>query len=194
MNCADKIDEQHPNPRHWPLVRLAKLKTQSRLLSCCHGPNTVYDCNAEQLDIGRHNSICKVLASAITFAVTVSSIGTNVQVRFEGILTILISCLDDEAQDTTISADGTTGYSLVHSCQYVTLGKHHWWSTYRCSSGWSLWAWREITHKHQHWIEQQVAPEHLRWRCCDSCAQEFDYAGSDQLITQSADTLTGNVR
>ena len=61
---------------------------------------------------GTTNSI-KVNAQAVTFQVTVSSIGTNVQVRFEGSLdNQSFFNLDDEAQDTTISADGTTGYSL----------------------------------------------------------------------------------
>ena len=61
---------------------------------------------------GTTNSI-KVNAQAVTFQVTASSVGTNVQVRFEGSLddTNFFN-LDDEAQDTTISADGTTGYSL----------------------------------------------------------------------------------
>lgn len=58
-------------------------------------------------------SSVKVNAQAVTFQVTVSSIGTNVQVRFEGSLddTNFFN-LDDEDQDTTISADGTTGYAL----------------------------------------------------------------------------------
>ena len=58
-------------------------------------------------------SSVKVNAQAVTFQVTVSSIGTNVQVRFEGSLddTNFFN-LDDEAQDSTISANGTTGYSL----------------------------------------------------------------------------------
>ena len=55
----------------------------------------------------------KVNAQAVTFQVTVSSIGTNVQVRFEGSLdNTNFFNLDDEDQDTTISADGTTGYAL----------------------------------------------------------------------------------
>ena len=49
---------------------------------------------------GTTNSI-KVNAQAVTFQVTVSSIGTNVVVRFEGSL-----------DDTKITANGTTGYSL----------------------------------------------------------------------------------
>ena len=58
-------------------------------------------------------SSVKVNAQAVTFQVTVSSIGTNVQVRFEGSLddTNFFN-LDDEDQDTTISANGTTGYAL----------------------------------------------------------------------------------
>ena len=62
--------------------------------------------------VGTTQSV-KVLASAITFAVTVSSIGTNVQVRFEGSLdNQSFFNLDDEDQDTTISANGTIGRSL----------------------------------------------------------------------------------
>ena len=58
-------------------------------------------------------SSVKVNAQAVTFAVTVSSIGTNVQVRFEGSLdNTNFFNLDDEDQDTTISANGTTGYAL----------------------------------------------------------------------------------
>ena len=58
-------------------------------------------------------SSVKVNAQAVTFAVTVSSIGTNVQVRFEGSLdNTNFFNLDDEDEDTTISANGTTGYSL----------------------------------------------------------------------------------
>ena len=58
-------------------------------------------------------SSVKVNAQAVTFQVTVSSIGTNVQVRFEGSLdNTNFFNLDDEDQDTTISANGTTGYAL----------------------------------------------------------------------------------
>ena len=55
----------------------------------------------------------QVQASEITFQVTVSSIGTNVVVRFEGSLdgTNFFN-LDEDAEDTTITANGTTGYSL----------------------------------------------------------------------------------
>jgi len=71
---------------------------------------------------GTTNSI-KVNAQAITFQVTVSSIGTSVQVRFEGSLdNTNFFNLDDEAQDTTISANGTTGYSLSGTpVEYVRL-------------------------------------------------------------------------
>ena len=68
-------------------------------------------------------SSVKVNASAVTFQVTVSSIGTNVKVRFEGSLddTNFFN-LDDENQDTTITADGTTGYSLSGTpVEYVRL-------------------------------------------------------------------------
>lgn len=62
--------------------------------------------------VGVTNSV-KVNAQAITFQVTVSSVGTNVQVRFEGSLddTNFFN-LDDGDQDTTISANGTSGYAL----------------------------------------------------------------------------------
>jgi len=65
----------------------------------------------------------KVNANQITFQVTVSSIGTNVQVRFEGSLdNTNYFNLDDEAQDTTITANGTTGYSLTGTpVEYVRL-------------------------------------------------------------------------
>ena len=55
----------------------------------------------------------KVNAREVTFQVTVSSIGTNVVVRFEGSLdgTNFFN-LDEDASDTTITANGTTGYSL----------------------------------------------------------------------------------
>ena len=61
---------------------------------------------------GTTNSI-KVNAQAVTFQVTVSSIGTNVQVRFEGSLdNTNFFNLDDEEQDIQITADGTYGYCL----------------------------------------------------------------------------------
>lgn len=56
-----------------------------------------------------------VLTSGVSlvFQVTVSGIGTSVQLRFEGSLdNTNFFNLDDENQDTTISADGTTGYAL----------------------------------------------------------------------------------
>jgi len=55
----------------------------------------------------------KVNAEAISFQITVSSIGTNVVVRFEGSLDgINFANLDEDATDTTITANGTTIYSL----------------------------------------------------------------------------------
>lgn len=58
-------------------------------------------------------SSVEVNAHAVTFQVTVSDIGTNVVVRFEGSLddTNFFN-LDEDATDTTITANGTTGYSL----------------------------------------------------------------------------------
>ena len=65
----------------------------------------------------------KVQASEITFQVTVSSIGTNVVVRFEGSLdNTNFFNLDEDAEDTTITANGTTGYSLSGTpVEYVRL-------------------------------------------------------------------------
>ena len=55
----------------------------------------------------------KVNAQAVSFQVTVSSIGTNVVLRFEGSLDgTNFANLDENANDTTITADGTTIYSL----------------------------------------------------------------------------------
>ena len=49
----------------------------------------------------------------LVFQVTVSSIGTNVVVRFEGSLDgTNFANLDEDATDTTITANGTTIYSL----------------------------------------------------------------------------------
>ncbi len=55
-------------------------------------------------------SSVEVNAHAVTFQVTVSDIGTNVVVRFEGSLddTNFFN-LDEDATDTTITANGTTG-------------------------------------------------------------------------------------
>ena len=65
----------------------------------------------------------KVQASEITFQVTVSSIGTNVVVRFEGSLdNTNFFNLDEDAEDTTITANGTTGFSLSGTpVEYVRL-------------------------------------------------------------------------
>jgi len=71
---------------------------------------------------GTTNSI-KVNAQAVTFQVTVSSIGTNVVVRFEGSLddTNFFN-LDQDELDTTITANGTRGFAL-NGCpvEYVRL-------------------------------------------------------------------------
>ena len=65
----------------------------------------------------------KVNAQAVTFQVTVSSIGTNVVVRFEGSLddTNFFN-LDQDELDTTITANGTRGFAL-NGCpvEYVRL-------------------------------------------------------------------------
>ena len=68
-------------------------------------------------------SSIKVNAQAVTFQVTVSSIGTNVVVRFEGSLddTNFFN-LDEDETDTTITANGTRGFAL-NGCpvEYVRL-------------------------------------------------------------------------
>ena len=68
-------------------------------------------------------SSVKVNAQAVTFQVTVSSIGTNVVVRFEGSLddTNFFN-LDQDEVDTTITANGTRGFAL-NGCpvEYVRL-------------------------------------------------------------------------
>tara|TARA_A100001201_G_scaffold28227_2_gene30758 strand:+ start:396 stop:719 length:324 start_codon:yes stop_codon:yes gene_type:complete len=68
-------------------------------------------------------SSVEVKAAEITFQVTVSSIGTNVVVRFEGSLdNTNFFNLDEDAEDTTITANGTTGYSLSGTpVEYVRL-------------------------------------------------------------------------
>ena len=65
----------------------------------------------------------KVNAQAVSFQVTVSSIGTNVVVRFEGSLDgTNFANLDEDGTDTTITADGTTIYSLSGTpVEYVRL-------------------------------------------------------------------------
>jgi len=71
---------------------------------------------------GTTNSI-KVNAQAVTFQVTVSSIGTNVVVRFEGSLdNTNFFNLDQDELDTTITANGTRGFAL-NGCpvEYVRL-------------------------------------------------------------------------
>jgi hypothetical protein len=52
-------------------------------------------------------------AKAITYQVTVATIGTNVVIRFEGSLDgVDYFNLDQNNADYTISANGTTGYCL----------------------------------------------------------------------------------
>ena len=52
-------------------------------------------------------------AQAITYQVTVSGIGTSVVVRFEGSLdSVNYFNLNENSVDTTITANGTTGYCL----------------------------------------------------------------------------------
>jgi len=61
---------------------------------------------------GTTNSV-QVSSQTFTFQVTVSSIGTNVVLRFEGSLTNQDWFnLDSSEADTTITADGTTGYAV----------------------------------------------------------------------------------
>ena len=50
---------------------------------------------------------------SLTFQVTVSGVSTNLVVRFEGSLdNVSFFNLDQDNEDTTITADGTTGYAL----------------------------------------------------------------------------------
>ncbi len=68
-------------------------------------------------------SSVKVNAQAVSFQVTVSSIGTNVVVRFEGSLdNVSFFNLDQDELDTTITANGTRGFPL-NGCpvEYVRL-------------------------------------------------------------------------
>lgn len=55
----------------------------------------------------------EVVSNAVTFQVTVTSISTNVVVRFEGSLdNTNFFNLDQSGADTTITANGTYGYAL----------------------------------------------------------------------------------
>ena len=68
-------------------------------------------------------SSVKVNAQAVTFQVTVSSIGTNVVIRMEGSLdNVSFFNLDQDELDTTITANGTRGFAL-NGCpvEYVRL-------------------------------------------------------------------------
>lgn len=68
-------------------------------------------------------SSVEVFAQAVTYQVTVSSIGTNVVIRFEGSLddTSWFN-LDQSGADTTITANGTYGFAL-NGCpvRYIRL-------------------------------------------------------------------------
>ena len=83
-----QIDEQRaPDHGHWnALVRLAKLKT-NRLLSCCHDPLSVYNFEALTSLTATGVTSSSVNAQTVTFQVTASGIGDNVQMRFEASLT-----------------------------------------------------------------------------------------------------------
>ena len=68
-------------------------------------------------------SSVEVFSQAVTFQVTVSSIGTNVVLRFEGSLDdSSYFNLDQSGADTTITANGTYGFAL-NGCpiKYVRL-------------------------------------------------------------------------
>ena len=55
----------------------------------------------------------RVNASALTFQVTTSSIGTNVVIRLEGSLDdISFFNLAESEEDTTLTSNGTFGYAL----------------------------------------------------------------------------------
>jgi len=55
----------------------------------------------------------EVVSNAVTFQLTVTSIGTNVVLRFEGSLNNTnFFNLDQSGADTTITANGTYGYAL----------------------------------------------------------------------------------
>lgn len=59
------------------------------------------------------SSSIRVEASAVTFAITVSGIGTNVVVRLEGSLDdVNYFNLDQNDLDYTITSNGTYGYAL----------------------------------------------------------------------------------
>lgn len=65
----------------------------------------------------------EVASNAVTYQVTVTNIGTNVVVRFEGSLdNTNFFNLDQSELDTTITANGTYGYAL-NGCpvKYIRL-------------------------------------------------------------------------
>lgn len=65
----------------------------------------------------------KVTGANLTFQVTVSGIGVNVVIRMEGSLdgTSYFPLYDTTKTDTTITANGTTGYSVFAPVQFVRL-------------------------------------------------------------------------
>lgn len=64
----------------------------------------------------------KTAGADLTFQVTVSSVGTNVVVRFEGSLDgIEYFNIDASGSDTTITANGTYGYFLQAPVEYVRV-------------------------------------------------------------------------
>lgn len=68
-------------------------------------------------------SSVELFSQSVTFQVTVSSIGTNVVIRLEGSLddTSFFN-LDQSNSDTTITANGTYGYTLINCpVRYIRL-------------------------------------------------------------------------
>ena len=68
-------------------------------------------------------SSVEVSATGVTFQVTVSSIGTNVVIRMEGSLddSAFFALYDTTRQDTTITANGTYGYTLYAPVRFIRL-------------------------------------------------------------------------
>jgi hypothetical protein len=68
-------------------------------------------------------SSIEVLATAVTFQVTASGLGTNVVIRMEGSLddAAFFPLYDATRQDTTITANGTYGYTLYAPVRYIRL-------------------------------------------------------------------------
>ena len=65
----------------------------------------------------------KTTGAALTFQVTVASIGTNVVIRMEGSLdgTGYFPLYDGTRQDTTITANGVTGYVVYAPVAFVRM-------------------------------------------------------------------------